>query len=216
MNDQKTIYCLTGLPGSGKSTAAYELREWGIYPVVGLGDQIKEFKSEYSDDAFGNTWETAQTLREVYGDAGAMYPALSRISIALASEWCPGAIADGIRNPAEVELLRNVFPDADIRTVAIRAPDEKRKELFYKRGDFDEQHEDEQVARALAEYRLHLRTQREVDAGLQDAIDYADIHVWNDGDEGDLGVNMAGVDDHCSDGIPLDKLEHAGSIERNS
>lgn len=214
--EEKTIYALTGLPGSGKTTAAYELREWGIYPVVEMGTQMKEFGEQYSEDQFDGVWETACRLREVFGGAGAAYASISAMSFALAHEYCPGVIVDGVRNPAELEFFKNVFPDAKLVTVAIRAPKEKRQQLFYERGNYEEEYDDEQVARAVSDRMMQVRTEREVRHGLQDTIDRADLYVWNDGDEHELGVNMAGVDDHVQDGVPLDEMEHAGRLERNT
>lgn len=215
-HERKLLYALTGLPGSGKSTAAYELREWGIYPVIGMGDQMKYFASEYADDQFDSVWDTAVELRDFYGGAGAGYASLSAISFGLAAEYCPGVIVDGVRNPAELQLFERVFPDVKIVTVAIRAPEEKRQQLFYERGDYDEEYEEEQVARAVSDRMMQVRTDREVRAGLQDTIDRADYHVWNTADEATLGVNMAGIDEVVAEGTPIEELEHADRIERNA
>lgn len=203
----KVLYTIAGLPGSGKSTAAYELREWGVYPVIGMGDEMKRFKSEYSDDQFGNTWETAVQLRDVYGDAGAAYASLSAVSMALAANHTPGAIVDGIRNPKEIQLFREAF-DVEVITVAIVTPKNKRRELFFERGDYAERYDDPQVAQAVSDKMLYTRTEREREAGLQDAINQAEFQIINDAGTGELGVRMAALDEHVDNGTPFEEMAY--------
>lgn len=212
----KTLYTITGLPGSGKSTAAHELREWGVYPVVSMGDAIRKQIDEYGT-AYDGVWDAAQKLREEFGPEGAAYACLGDIAVGMAYENSPGVIVEGVRNQGEIALFSHMFNTSKVRTIAIETPYEKRCELFCKRGDYLEFHQgDEQLAKAEAERFMNIRTEREVDAGLREAMKNAEFVVHNDGDLGDLGVRMAVVDDVVNGEYELEELDNSEGVERRN
>ena len=46
--DMKKVIILTGMPGSGKSTAALEFSNLNV-PVIGMGDAIRKEKTGHRD-----------------------------------------------------------------------------------------------------------------------------------------------------------------------
>jgi dephospho-CoA kinase len=158
-----------GLPGSGKSEAARVAEELDI-PVVTMGDVIRQECRNRGLDPATHHGEIAQALREENGPAAVAERSLSIIENALADSET--VLVDGIRSDVEVAAFEDAFGD-DFTLVSIEAPFEMRAERLELRGR-DAGAEDGGES-------LQERDRRELDFGMGEAMDQADVVVENDG-----------------------------------
>lgn len=180
---QKKIYAFTGLPASGKGFVSDKFASIHGLPVVSMGDVMSAQKDEMPTCYVGKprepegTWDYAQKLREVHGPAGPAVAATSAVGRALVES--NSVVVEGVRSPAEREFFESLF-GVPVHLIAVLADDETRLERFYDREDYED--------RGVAEYELKERTQRECEAGLDDAIEEAVFKINNEGDktEGDI------------------------------
>jgi dephospho-CoA kinase len=163
------VYGLVGLPGSGKSEAAAVARELDI-PVVTMGDVIRAECRERGLDPATEHGRVAKALREEHGEDAIAQQSLPHIEDALADS--DTVVVDGIRSGVEVDRFEAAFGDA-FSLVSIEAPFETRAERLELRG---RDAGDDEGGESLDE-----RDQRELDFGMGDAIDRADLTVENDG-----------------------------------
>jgi len=158
-----------GLPGSGKSEAARVAEELDI-PVVTMGDVIRQECRDRGLDPATHHGEIAQALREENGPAAVAERSLSIIENALADSET--VLVDGIRSDVEVAAFEDAFGD-DFTLVSIEAPFEIRAERLELRGR-DAGAEDGGES-------LQERDRRELDFGMGEAMNQADVVVENDG-----------------------------------
>ena len=158
-----------GLPGSGKSEAARVAEELDI-PVVTMGDVIRQECRDRGLDPATHHGEIAQALREENGPAAVAERSLPIIENALADSET--VLVDGIRSDVEVAAFEDAFGD-DFTLVSIEAPFEIRAERLELRGR-DAGAEDGGES-------LQERDRRELDFGMGEAMDQADVVVENDG-----------------------------------
>ncbi len=157
---------VVGLPASGKGEFSRIAREMGI-PVIVMGDVIRKavFAAgmEPTDENMGFI---SRKLREERGMA-----AIAEECIPVIEEEKAGTVlVDGIRGDAEVDALKEHFPDFFL--VAIDAPDASRLARLAGRGRPDD-------AATLEE--LTARDRREERWGLFAAMGKADLHIENRG-----------------------------------
>lgn len=169
------LILITGMPGSGKTTAARYLAELG-YRVVNLGDEVRRIAEERGlKPSRENLLKLAEELRRNGGRDAVARRCIEHIK---AEGWERIAV-DGIRSLEEVEAFREAFGDALL--IAIHASPRTRFERLKIRGRLDDPKSwDEFYARDLEELRL----------GLGSAIALADIIIVNEGDLGELGREM--------------------------
>ena len=158
-----------GLPGSGKSEAARVAEELDI-PVVTMGDVIRQECRDRGLDPATHHGEIAQALREENGPAAVAERSLPIIENALADSET--VLVDGIRSDVEVAAFEDAFGD-DFTLVSIEAPFEMRAERLELRGR-DAGAEDGGES-------LQERDRRELDFGMGEAMNQADVVVENDG-----------------------------------
>jgi len=163
------VYGLVGLPGSGKSEAAAVARELQI-PVVTMGDVIRAECRERGLDPATEHGTVAKALREEHGEDAIAQQSLPHIEDALVDH--DTVVVDGIRSGVEVDRFEAAFGDA-FTLVSIEAPFETRAERLELRGR-DAGGDD-------GGETLDERDQRELDFGMGEAIDRADVTVENDG-----------------------------------
>ncbi|GAB7008864.1 AAA family ATPase [Halorubrum trueperi] len=161
-----------GLPGSGKGEAANVAAEADI-PVVVMGDVIRAECRRRGLDPAEHHGRMAGALREEEGDDAIAVRTLPLIREAAAESDRDDdtVLVDGLRSTVELERFRDAFGD-DFTLVAIRAPFELRAERLDDRGRDDSDSDLE---------ALRERDAREIDLGLGDTLDRADVEIDNIG-----------------------------------
>ncbi len=159
-----------GLPGSGKGEAANVAEEADI-PVVVMGDVIRAECRRRGLDPAEHHGRIAQTLREEEGDDAIATRTLPRIREAVSESDHDTVLVDGLRSTVELERFREAFGEA-FTLVAVRAPFELRAERLSDRGRDDSDSDLE---------ALRERDARELDLGLGETLDRADVEIDNTG-----------------------------------
>jgi dephospho-CoA kinase len=162
-----TVIGFVGLPGSGKSEAAAVARDLDI-PVVTMGDVIRAECRDRGLDPATDHGTVAKALREENGPAAIAERSLPMIEGELAEN--DTVVVDGIRSDVEVEEFEVAFGD-DFTLVSVEAPFDLRAERLDLRGR-DAGAEDGGES-------LEDRDQRELDFGMGEAIDQADVTIEN-------------------------------------
>ncbi|GAB3413349.1 AAA family ATPase [Haloparvum alkalitolerans] len=159
-----------GLPGSGKGEAAAVAEEQGV-PVVVMGDVIRAECRRRGLDPAEHHGEMAGRLREEEGADAVAARTVPRIREAAAEDDADAVLVDGLRSMVEAERFREAFGD-DFTLVAIRAPFDLRAERLHERGR-DESDSDLEA--------LRERDERELELGLGETLDAADVEIDNTG-----------------------------------
>jgi dephospho-CoA kinase len=158
------IVAITGMPGSGKSTAAQALVTEGWKRVV-MGDVIREEtrRRGLAPDS-KNTGEVMKQLRKERGEAAVAELCLEVIRKTESDR----VVVDGIRSMAEVETFRK---SAKVILIAVHASQQRRFALLKERGRSDDPFS----------YEMFLkRDERELEVGIGEAIALADEMVSNE------------------------------------
>jgi len=164
-----TVIGTVGLPGSGKSEAATVARELE-YPVVTMGDVIRQACRDRGLDPATHHGEVAKALREENGPDAIAQASLPMIEDHL--DDSDTVVVDGIRSDVEVDRFVEAFGDEFV-LVEITAPDEKRAERLDLRGR-------DATAEEGGE-SIDERDERELGFGMGEAMEMADVRVHNDG-----------------------------------
>jgi len=158
------IVAITGMPGSGKSTAAQALVTEGWKRVV-MGDVIREEtrrRGLVPDSK--NTGDVMKQLRRERGEAAVAELCLEVIRKTESDR----VVVDGIRSMAEVETFRK---SAKVILIAVHASQQRRFALLKERGRSDDPFS----------YEMFLkRDERELEVGIGEAIALADEMVSNE------------------------------------
>ena len=163
-----TVIGTVGLPGSGKSEAATVARELE-FPVVTMGDVIRQACRDRGLDPATHHGEVAKTLREENGP-----DAIARASLPMIEDHLDDSdtvVVDGIRSDVEVERFVEAFGDEFV-LVEITAPDEERAERLDLRG--------RDAAAEEGGESIDERDERELGFGMGEAMAMADVTVHND------------------------------------
>ena len=127
----KLIVCLTGMPGSGKSTIVSALKAKGI-EVLNLGDGVRaEAKRRNLEPTGDNLGKLMLELRKKNG-AGAIAELLTE---SIKNSQSNVIIVDGVRSITEVEVLRNV---GSVKLLSIEAAADTRYKFLSSRGRSDD------------------------------------------------------------------------------
>lgn len=103
------VIALTGPPAGGKSTVCSLFEDLGV-PTVGTGDGVRrEARERYDDPSEDEIWETAQSLREEHGPAGATVACQEDIDIWLEEYDKPFVVVSDLREDAEVDWLEEQY-----------------------------------------------------------------------------------------------------------
>ena len=160
------LLLITGMPGSGKTTAARYIEEYG-FRVLTMGDVVREEAERRGLRPTRETLSTlAEELRRMEGGDAIARRCIERIK-ALKAE---GVVVDGVRSLEEVDAFRREFGDATL--VAIHASPRTRFERLMRRGRVDDPVDWDE---------FHRRDLKELEFGLGSAIAMADIIVINEG-----------------------------------
>ena len=156
-----------GLPGSGKSEAATVARELDI-PVVTMGDVIRAECRDRGLDPATDHGQVAQALREENGPAAIADRSLPIIEDEL--DTAETVVVDGIRSDVEVDRFEEAFGER-FTLVRIEAPFDVRARRLDDRGR-DASADD-------GGEPLEDRDERELDFGMGEAMERADLTVEN-------------------------------------
>ena len=181
-----------GLPGSGKGEAATVAEAAGV-PVVVMGDVIREECRDRGLDPAEHHGRLAGVLREEEGDDAIAARTIPRIREAAADRDAETVLVDGLRSTVELERFREAFGDR-FTLVAIHAPFELRAERLGERGRDDSDSDLE---------ALRERDEREIDLGLGETLERADVEIDNTGTLEAFRERVRGVLD----------VDEAGSVD---
>ena len=159
----RLIVCLTGMPGSGKSTVVSALKAKGI-EALNLGDGVRaEAKRCNLEPSGDNLGKLMLELREKNGP-GAI---ASLLTEPIKNSQSKVIIVDGVRSTAEIEVLRNV---GTVKLLSIEASADIRYKFLSVRGRSD----DPQTREKFEE-----RDKRELGVGIGESIAIADETISN-------------------------------------
>jgi dephospho-CoA kinase len=198
------IVCLTGMPGSGKSTVAKFLKEYG-FSLVTMGDVVREEAKrshiELTDTNLGNLMVK---MRSDMGPGAIAYLIKGEIEKIKTTLKSTNFVVDGIRSLSEVEILKTV---GSVRLLSIHASTKTRFEHLKIRARDDA---------PLTVQDFENRDQRELLVGISEAIALSDEVLSNNSlTIGELkrisiGLVEQWVKDHHSNGK---KTSQAGGTQ---
>ena len=159
----RLIVCLTGMPGSGKSTVVSALKAKGI-EALNLGDGVRaEAKRRNLEPSGDNLGKLMLELREKNGP-GAIAELLTE---EIKNSESKIIIIDGVRSTAEIEVLKNV---GSVKLLSIEASADTRYKFLSARGRSDD---------PTTRKKFEERDNREIDVGLGKSIAIADETISN-------------------------------------
>ena len=159
----KLIVCLTGMPGSGKSTIVSALKAMGL-ETLNLGDGVRaEAKRRNLEPSGDNLGKLMLELREKNGP-GAIAELLTE---PIKNSQSKVIIIDGVRSTAEIEVLKNV---GSVKLLSIEASADTRYKFLSARGRSDDPKTRE---------KFEERDSREIGVGLGESIAIADETISN-------------------------------------
>ena len=159
----RLIVCLTGMPGSGKSTVVSALKAKGI-EALNLGDGVRaEAKRRNLEPSGDNLGKLMLELREKNGP-GAIAELLTE---PIKNSQSEVIIIDGVRSTAEIEVLKNV---GSVKLLSIEASADTRYKFLSARGRSDDPKTRE---------KFEERDNREIGVGLGGTIAIADETIGN-------------------------------------
>jgi dephospho-CoA kinase len=165
---RKFIVCLTGMPGSGKSTVAKSLKKKG-FSVIAMGDVVRdEAKRKNIEPTDINLGKLMLKLRREIGPGAIAQLILNEIEKReVRSDANQYIVIDGIRSVPEVEILRTI---GLVKLLAIHASANTRFDHLKKRARGDA---------PLNENDFGIRDQRELAVGISEAIAMSDEMLSN-------------------------------------
>ena len=160
----KLIVCLTGMPGSGKSTIVSALKARGL-ESLNLGDGVRdEAKKRNLEPTGENLGRLMLELRDKNGPGAVAILLTEKIK----NSQSEVIIVDGVRSTAEIEVLKNV---GSVKLLSIEASAETRYKFLGARGRSDDPETRE---------KFEERDKREIGVGIGKSIEIADETISND------------------------------------
>jgi dephospho-CoA kinase len=161
---KKIIVCLTGMPGAGKSTIAFSLKEKG-FPVITMGDAVREeAKRQNLEPTDCNLGTLMLKLRTELGPGAIAHLILRKMEKDTNHKI---VIIDGIRSMPEVDILKSV---GYVKLLAIHASTNTRFIYTKERARFDSPSSIQDFV---------VRDKRELTVGISEAIALADETLSN-------------------------------------
>ena len=164
----KFIVCLTGMPGSGKSTVAESLKKKG-FSVIAMGDVVRdEAKRKNIEPTDINLGKLMLKLRREIGPGAIAQLILNEIEKReVRSDANQNIVIDGVRSVPEVEILRTI---GLVKLLSIHASANTRFDHLKKRARDDA---------PLNENDFGIRDKRELAVGISEAIAMSDEMLSN-------------------------------------
>jgi dephospho-CoA kinase len=161
---KRLIVCLTGMPGAGKSTVAFFLKEKG-FAVVTMGDAVREEAKRLGfEPTDRNLGKLMLQLRQDLGPGAVGHIVMQKLG---RDGSFGNVVIDGIRSIPEVEVLKKV---GHVKLLAIHASQGTRFEHLKKRGRSDAPTNTNDFVG---------RDKRELSIGISEAIALADETISN-------------------------------------
>ena len=161
---KKIIVCLTGMPGAGKSTIAFSLKEKG-FPVITMGDAVREeAKRQNLEPTDCNLGTLMLKLRTELGPGAIAHLILRKMEKDTNRKI---VIIDGIRSMSEVDILRSI---GYVKLLAVHASTNTRFIYTKERARFDSPSSIQDFV---------VRDKRELTVGISEAIALADETLSN-------------------------------------
>ena len=159
----KLIVCITGMPGSGKSSIVKKLQESGFENFT-LGDGIRvEAKRRNIEPSGENLGKLMLDLREKNGPGAVA----ELIKNSIQNSTQDVVIIDGIRSIAEIDVLKKF---GKVKLLAIDASPQTRFNFLTLRGRSDDPKTRE---------KFEERDIREIGVGLDKSMEIADKTITN-------------------------------------
>ena len=159
----KLIVCLTGMPGSGKSTIVSALKARGL-EALNLGDGVRaEAKKRNLEPTGGNLGKLMLELREKNGPGAVANLLTEKIK----NSQSEVIIIDGVRSIAEIKVLKNA---GSVKLLSIEASADTRYKFLGDRGRSDDPETRE---------KFEERDKREIGVGIGKSIAIADETISN-------------------------------------
>lgn len=164
----KFIVCLTGMPGSGKSTVAESLKKKG-FSVIAMGDVVRdEAKRKNIEPTDINLGKLMLKLRREIGPGAIAQLMLNEIEKReVRGDANQNIVIDGVRSVPEVEILRTI---GLVKLLSIHASANTRFDHLKKRARDDA---------PLNENDFGIRDKRELAVGISEAIAMSDEMLSN-------------------------------------
>jgi dephospho-CoA kinase len=161
------IVCLTGMPGSGKSTVAEFMRERG-FSLVTMGDIVREeAKRSQIELTDSNLGRLMMKMRDKDGPGAIAQLIRKEIERIETKYSMNNFVVDGVRSLSEVEILRAV---GSVKLLSIHASARVRFEHLKKRARDDA---------PLTSDDFEARDKRELSVGISEAIALSDEVLSN-------------------------------------
>jgi dephospho-CoA kinase len=178
---KKTVFGLTGMPGSGKGIVRKECLKLG-YQIIVMGDEVRSVAKQRNLDLTPkNLGKLMLDLRHENGPEVIARKCLNKIKIIQS----PFFLIDGIRSLHEVKEFKKEFPYLII--IAIHSSPNTRFTRLVKRNRSD----DPKNWITFIE-----RDQRELNVGIGEVIATADCMIVNEGTKRTLKKNIKYILEH--------------------
>ncbi len=172
---QKLIVCLTGMPGSGKSTIARGLESRG-HEIINMGNAVRaEARSRNLEPTGANLGRLMLELRRKNGPGAVAELVRGRIE----ASGSRVVIVDGVRSNAEIDVLRGC---GDVKLLAVHASAGTRFGFMRRRGRPDD---------PATRESFEERDSRELGVGISDPIALSEEVVNNNDKTADELVDAA-------------------------
>ena len=162
-NLSKLIVCLTGMPGSGKTTIATGLKSKG-FEVINMGDAVRtEAQKRNLEPTSQNLGKLMLELREKNG-AGAI---AELIQSQITNSHSDVIIIDGVRSNSEIDVFRKI---GTVKILSTHGSTDTRFKFLQYRG-----RSDDPKTRDI----FDKRDTREISVGISTSIALADESISN-------------------------------------
>ncbi len=162
-NLSKLIVCLTGMPGSGKTTIATGLKSKG-FEVINMGDAVRtEAQKRNLEPTSQNLGKLMLELREKNG-AGAI---AELIQSQITNSHSDVIIIDGVRSNSEIDVFRKI---GTVKILSTHGSTDTRFKFLQDRG-----RSDDPKTRDI----FDNRDTREISVGISTSIALADESISN-------------------------------------
>ncbi len=162
-NLSKLIVCLTGMPGSGKTTIAIGLKSKG-FEVINMGDAVRtEAQKRNLEPTSQNLGKLMLELREKNG-AGAI---AELIQSQITNSHSDVIIIDGVRSNSEIDVFRKI---GTVKILSTHGSTDTRFKFLQ-----DRSRSDDPKTRDI----FDKRDTREISVGISTSIALADENISN-------------------------------------
>ena len=162
-NLSKLIVCLTGMPGSGKTTIATGLKSKG-FEVINMGDAVRtEAQKRNLEPTSQNLGKLMLELREKNG-AGAI---AELIQSQITNSHSDVIIIDGVRSNSEIDVFKKI---GTVKILSTHGSTDTRFKFLQDRGRTDDP-----KTRDI----FDKRDTREISVGISTSIALADESISN-------------------------------------